>query len=381
MFYESFKSWCESHDYRALRRSPLVRNDAHLFTFSPFEDLEDAYLEERDLVGFKIQDCFRNVFPQNLVNPLSTPLQTLVSIHDFSFSDSLSELKCFVKEFLIEETGLDETDIYYIIPDDSSVVSMFCSEDVPEGKTIVIDRKRLSCNLPFDGIHYYIKVVYAYKGGVVTVANFVLVNYHDGSFQLDSVVYPERIRMIMDEGDFLYDLKAYGKCKEEFTEGFSDVRMFNFTLGNLNAVNRLRLLVEEGNNKHGYTLKHLEKELFQECLSRQIDLESMLGLFSQNDIVDDDFCDYLNERGERFSKNRKQCLRMLRKRLKTVQSVDELLFNDLHGELGCTREDVILTCRTLGISNELKNVEIQQHFAFHYDKSRNTMTDPKRQYH
>lgn len=381
MFYELFKSWCESHDYRALRRSPLVRNDEHLFTFSPFEDLEEDYLEERDIRGFKIQDCFRNVFPQNLVNPLSTPLQTLVSIHDFSFSDSLSELKRFVNGFLIDEIRLDKTDVYYIIPDDPSVVSMFCSGDIPEEKTIVIDRRRLSCNLPLDGIHYYIKIVQAYKGGVVTVANFVLVNYHDGSFQLDSVVYPERIRMIMDEGDFLYDLKSYGKCKEKFTEGFADVRMFNFTLGNLNAVNRLRLLVEEGNNKHGYTLKHLEKELFQECLSRQIDFVQMLALFAQNGIVDGDFCDYLNGHAEKFSQNRRQCLRMLRRRLKTVQSVDEVLFNDLHGELGCTREDVILTCRALGIDNELNNVDIQQNFAFYYDKSRNTMTNPKRQYH
>ena len=183
-----------------------------MFTFSPFEDLEDNYLEEKRFKGFKVQDCFRNVFPQNLVNPLSTPLQKLVSIHDFSFSDSLGELKNCVNGFLIDELGLNETDVYYIIPDDASVVALFGDNQISEEKTIVIDKNILVCKLPFDGIHYYIKVIYAYKGGVVTVANFVLVNYQKKNFQLDSVIYPERIKMIMDDGDFLYDLKIYEKC-------------------------------------------------------------------------------------------------------------------------------------------------------------------------
>ena len=98
MFNESFEKWCINQGYVELAPSPLIRNDNHLFTFSPFEDLEDNYLEEKRFKGFKVQDCFRNVFPQNLVNPLSTPLQKLVSIHDFSFSDSLGELKnCVMK--------------------------------------------------------------------------------------------------------------------------------------------------------------------------------------------------------------------------------------------------------------------------------------------
>ena len=88
MFNESFEKWCINQGYFELAPSPLIRNDNHLFTFSPFEDLEDNYLEEKRFKGFKVQDCFRNVFPQNLVNPLSTPLQKLVSIHDFSFSEN-----------------------------------------------------------------------------------------------------------------------------------------------------------------------------------------------------------------------------------------------------------------------------------------------------
>lgn len=115
MFNESFEKWCINQGYVELAPSPLIRNDNHLFTFSPFEDLEDNYLEEKRFKGFKVQDCFRNVFPQNLVNPLSTPLQKLVSIHDFSFSDSLGELKNCVNGFLIDELGLNETDVYYII--------------------------------------------------------------------------------------------------------------------------------------------------------------------------------------------------------------------------------------------------------------------------
>lgn len=381
MFNESFEKWCINQGYVELAPSPLIRNDNHLFTFSPFEDLEDNYLEEKRFKGFKVQDCFRNVFPQNLVNPLSTPLQKLVSIHDFSFSDSLGELKNCVNGFLIDELGLNETDVYYIIPDDAGVVALFGDNQIPEEKTVVIDKNRLVCKLPFDGIHYYIKVIYAYKGGVVTVANFVLVNYQKKNFQLDSVIYPERIKMIMDDGDFLYDLKIYEKCRDEFfIKIIDDKRMFNFVLGNLNAIDHLRRLVFESNNKQGYTLKRLEKELFQECLTKEIDFEQMMTVFCQNGVVDGNCRDYLSEREKKFIKNKRQCLRTLKKRLKSVKIVDEALFNSLHGELGCTKEDVILTCETLGIKNEIKKEAIQQRFAFYYEKSKNTMTDPKNQY-
>lgn len=381
MFNESFEKWCINQGYVKLAPSPLIRNDNHLFTFSPFEDLENNYLEEKRFKGFKVQDCFRNVFPQNLVNPLSTPLQKLVSIHDFSFSDSLGELKNCVNGFLIDELGLNETDVYYIIPDDAGVVALFGDNQIPEEKTIVIDKNRLVCKLPFDGIHYYIKVIYAYKGGVVTVANFVLVNYQKKNFQLDSVIYPERIKMIMDDGDFLYDLKIYEKCRDEFfIKIIDDKRTFNFVLGNLNAIDHLRRLVFESNNKQGYTLKRLEKELFQECLTKEIDFEQMMTVFRQNGVVDGNCRDYLSEREKKFIKNKRQCLRTLKKRLKSVKIVDEALFNSLHGELGCTKEDVILTCETLGIKNEIKKEAIQQRFAFYYEKSKNTMTDPKNQY-
>lgn len=381
MFNESFEKWCINQGYVKLAPSPLIRNDNHLFTFSPFEDLENNYLKEKRFKGFKVQDCFRNVFPQNLVNPLSTPLQKLVSIHDFSFSDSLGELKNCVNGFLIDELGLNETDVYYIIPDDAGVVALFGDNQIPEEKTIVIDKNRLVCKLPFDGIHYYIKVIYAYKGGVVTVANFVLVNYQKKNFQLDSVIYPERIKMIMDDGDFLYDLKIYEKCRDEFfIKIIDDKRTFNFVLGNLNAIDHLRRLVFESNNKQGYTLKRLEKELFQECLTKKIDFEQMMTVFCQNGVVDGNCRDYLSEREKKFVKNKRQCLRTLKKRLKSVKIVDEALFNILHGELGCTKEDVILTCETLGIKNEIKKEAIQQRFAFYYEKSKNTMTDPKNQY-
>lgn len=381
MFNESFEKWCINQGYVELAPSPLIRKDNHLFTFSPFEDLEDNYLEEKRFKGFKVQDCFRNVFPQNLVNPLSTPLQKLVSIHDFSFSDSLGELKNCVNVFLIDELGLNETDVYYIIPDDAGVVALFGDNQIPEEKTIVIDKNRLVCKLPFDGIHYYIKVIYAYKGGVVTVANFVLVNYQKKNFQLDSVIYPERIKMIMDDGDFLYDLKIYEKCRDEFfIKIIDDKRMFNFVLGNLNAIDHLRRLVFESNNKQGYTLKRLEKELFQECLTKEIDFEQMMTVFCQNGVVDGNCRDYLSEREKKFVKNKRQCLRTLKKRLKSVKIVDETLFNSLHGELGCTKEDVISTCKTLGIKNEIKKKTIQQRFAFYYEKSKNKMTDPKNQY-
>ena len=106
----------------------------------------------------------------------------------------------------------------------------------------------------------------------------------------------------------------------------------------------------------------------------------MMTVFCQNGVVDGNCRDYLSEREKKFVKNKRQCLRTLKKRLKSIKIVDEALFNSLHGEIGCTKEDVISTCETLGIKNEIKKETIQQRFAFYYEKSKNTMTDPKNQY-
>ena len=106
----------------------------------------------------------------------------------------------------------------------------------------------------------------------------------------------------------------------------------------------------------------------------------MMTVFCQNVVVDGNCRDYLSEREKKFVKNKRQCLRTLKKRLKSVKIVDEALFNVLHGELGCTKEDVISTSEALGIKKEIKKEVIQQRFAFYYEKSKNTMTDPKNQY-
>lgn len=259
----------------------------------------------------------------------------------------------------------------------------FCKKDYRLGRSVAFKRIIVCFVFLYSVVSKFTdyKVIYAYKGGVVTVANFVLVNYQKKNFQLDSVIYPERIKMIMDDGDFLYDLKIYEECRDEFfIKIIDDKRTFNFVLGNLNAIDHLRRLVFESNNKQGYTLKRLEKELFQECLTKEIDFEQMMTVFCQNGVVDGNCRAYLSEREKKFVKNKRQCLRTLKKRVKSVKIVDEALFNILHGELGCTKEDVISTCETLGIKNEIKKEAIQQRFAFYYEKSKNTMTDPKNQY-
>ena len=267
--------------------------------------------------------------------------------------------------------------------DSASSNVAFCKKDYRLGRSVAFKRIIVCFVFLYSVVSKFTdyKVIYAYKGGVVTVANFVLVNYQKKNFQLDSVIYPERIKMIMDDGDFLYDLKIYEECRDEFfIKIIDDKRTFNFVLGNLNAIDHLRRLVFESNNKQGYTLKRLEKELFQECLTKEIDFEQMMNVFCQNGVVDGNCRDYLSEREKKFVKNKRQCLRTLKKRVKAVKIVDEALFNILHGELGCTKEDVISTCETLGIKNEIKKEAIQQRFAFYYEKSKNTMTDPKNQY-
>lgn len=58
MFNESFEKWCINQGYVKLAPSPLIRNDNHLFTFSPFEDLENNYLKESALKALRFRIVF-----------------------------------------------------------------------------------------------------------------------------------------------------------------------------------------------------------------------------------------------------------------------------------------------------------------------------------
>ena len=66
-----------------LSPSPLIREENNLFTFSPIQDELEHFQENKQGLYIKEQVCFRNVYPANLVNPISTPCQTLISLFSF----------------------------------------------------------------------------------------------------------------------------------------------------------------------------------------------------------------------------------------------------------------------------------------------------------
>ena len=68
---------------QTLPSSPLIREEKNLFTFSPIQDELEYFKEKKYGLYIKEQVCFRNVYPANLVNPISTPCQTLISLFSF----------------------------------------------------------------------------------------------------------------------------------------------------------------------------------------------------------------------------------------------------------------------------------------------------------
>lgn len=85
---------------QVLPESNLIRDDKNLFTFSPIQDELTNFKLETKGVYYKEQTCFRQVYPANLINPLSTPCQPLISIFSFQKIDFTEIINTFISTFL-----------------------------------------------------------------------------------------------------------------------------------------------------------------------------------------------------------------------------------------------------------------------------------------
>ncbi|MGM0942480.1 MAG: hypothetical protein ACQEWU_16225 [Bacillota bacterium] len=374
-----------SEQAKRLEVSPLVRDDKHLFTFSPFQDTENYYKEAYPIYGYKIQECFREAYPNNLVNPLSVPYQYLVSLHCFKRSSKIDIISNFINYYLINNKKFSRDNVYLIIPDIPEIKDLFKEYG---NNTIAISQNRLKCTLPLKGNHFYIKIVYHYLDGLISIANFVLVDFDNKKFQLDSVIFPERINMIYESKNYIYSQEKYQDILNEILQlNMKDVNLQHFLIGNLIAAIKLLSITKNiSSKKQGYTIKKLLKEVYIESKINNISLESnlekiicaienYLNIFQDDSIkklILDNYHDYL--------KNYSKQQRIVEKKLKPKKILEESDVDNLYSTYGLDKRIIISLAKNRGIEVFHENNTNKTFFAYHFDSSKNIYKNPLQDY-
>lgn len=263
---------------QVLPESNLIRDDKNLFTFSPIQDELTNFKLETKGVFYKEQTCFRQVYPANLINPLATPCQPLISLFSFQKIDFTEIINTFISAFLSK--FIQKNDIYVIIPDIPVIRQPFSKIT---DNIIPIEKKRLYCNIPLDGEHYYIKICVKYYDGLVTLMNFVLVNYLQGKFsQLDSVFFPLRLDMIKEKMKSIYESRNYHNCYQKIYEIVQNHELTHFYVSQFEALSTLiNKIGKSSSHKHGYVLKKLAREIFLESDCNDVPLNTLLETYPQ----------------------------------------------------------------------------------------------------
>lgn len=370
------QQWLTSQTIFKLESSPFLREGKHLFTFSPVQDIVDRYLTNNsdDKFYYKIQDCYRDSYPDNLVNPLSVSYQQLISLHCFSPDSKITLISTFIQSLLVEKLQLNIDKIYLIIPDIDRLNILF-----NDYQTISINRNRLTCKLPLEGKHYYIKIAYHYRGGLVTVANFVLVNYEEENhrFQLDSVIYPQRLAMIQNQGNALFETHDLFPIKTQLQQqNITALNLINFIIGTLFTLDKL---YEYGCDKHKRaisTVKKTEKELFFQLAKNHISLADLADIFCYFPHLS--FKQVL-EKQQQYTQHTQQNIKRATKVIKNAHYLPLTEIKQIHSTFGLYPETVIQIAQALAIPYEPLPIS-RQTFAFYYESHRNNLVDPIREY-
>ena len=259
-----------------LSPSPLIREENNLFTFSPIQDELEHFQENKQGLYIKEQVCFRNVYPANLVNPISTPCQTLISLFSFNEEKYGQMIETVITEFLNKWIPFDN--IYIICPKITDVLGQLYNVT---NHIIEIDKNRLRCDVPLPGNHYYIKICSKYHNGLVTLANFVLINFQGGiQSQIDSVLFPLRLDMIREQAKSIYESQNFLATYNKLYKLSNSHELSHFFISQLETLTVLFPEIGKfGNHKHSYALKKLAREIFLECDVHQLPLESILDKF------------------------------------------------------------------------------------------------------
>ncbi|WP_339280483.1 hypothetical protein [Lysinibacillus sp. FSL P2-0066] len=373
------KIFC-SKEVTKLENSPLLRNDEHLFTFSPFIGTEMYYKQPSFAYGYKIQECFRDVYPNNLINPTAIPFQTLVSLHSFEKIDNSSIIYNFIRYYLINEKNLNKEKIFIVLPEIIEIQNLF--KDFKN--KIIVPQDNFRCKLPLEGEHFYIKVAYHYLNGFISLANFVIVNISNKSFQLDSVIFPERINMIFESKKYLYLQNKYQFILNEVLKlGITDPEIQHFLIGNLIAsVKLLSITNNISSKKHGSTIRRLLKKVYFECNIQNITLSSNIGniidsiiqhLEIQNaspikEIILYDYNNFLLS----YSKYQKK----IENKLNSIKVLNDNAIEKLYSTYGVDKRVIISLAQNKGIKVIDNNEEDDLQLTYNFDISKNRFNKP-----
>lgn len=287
----------------SLPASPLIRQDQHLFTFSPIQDEVDRFNQNSEGIYYKEQVCFRNVYPANLINPLSTPFQRLVSLFSFREVHFQKLISLFLNQFLGKYLNPD--DIYIVAPDIPSVIQELRKVS---HQLIIHDADRLQCTVPLPGEHFYIKLCLSYRNGLVTLMNFVLIDYQQGDkSKIDSVFFPLRLDMVRENAKSIYETHTHSSLYHSIQDLTGNHEMTHFLYSQMQTIQVLyEALGKDANHKHGYTLKKLIREVFLECDLHHLSLSSLLEFYP-------DLREKLLLLYQQYSKNIERALRTIKK--------------------------------------------------------------------
>lgn len=186
--------------------SPLQREEESYFTFSPFQDTDKNFIE-KSIFGLSIkrQVTLRYINSLDLTNPLALNLQDTVAIQDYQITNqSFNIIKIIKKISSIYKLNEDSIILEMPLGTESSYrcLNNFFGQ--------VNFKENLVANLPLGGEHKYIRVRYLWKGGTVVIGRFVLVNILvNGDAQLDSIFYPERLNMIFENKNYIFEQEKY----------------------------------------------------------------------------------------------------------------------------------------------------------------------------
>lgn len=369
---------------KLLPESPLVRTDQHLFTFSPIQDVEHLYTEQTNPGKyFKRQVCFRHVYPSDTVNPLATPLQVLYSYHDTHRQAPYQKLQGVITNLLVTELGLLADEIYLIVPDVPNITvgyNMLWPEHV-----ISIPAARLHCKLPFPGQHYYVKIAVKYHSGLVTVANFVLVNYDVAAdnCMLDSVFYPQRLVMLQQRGLSLYEVPATQTLFTALRAVLPTKELVHLTISEVTAALTIleQISTGTGAKKHAYTVRRLIRNVLTELMVAEINPQVIWNVFSQVALLNEQQMTILQQELVSFTKSIAQGERQLRKYVRQHPDlqVDKTVLDYFYASYGLPPVLALkwLQANSVTVSpSVLVGIIPAQNFAYNFDVATNQYEDP-----
>lgn len=266
-----FMESANKYGYNKIDENSIVLNrDKHPFlVFSPVQNNLHKFNENITVSEFVLQHCMRNIpFKEIQSNPLATQYQLLYSVFNYNHVD-IDKIFDLVKDFLCSSLKLEAEKIFVMYSKDN-----VCLEKVLNNykfNKIPYDKQRLICDIPnFDS--YYVKILYHYKKGLVPVANLVLIDQKDNLSKIDSIFYPERLKFIIENTDNIYFTDLYYNIIKLLNDRYNSDFSINSAV--ISYFRSILILYDNdviaSNKNIGYTLKHMERELFSNMIVNDI---------------------------------------------------------------------------------------------------------------